>query len=51
MPKITAKYINIYLKIDLTVTWSLPRARTMLKEQGANDASRAANLYLFIGNT
>jgi len=50
MPKIIAKYINIYLKIDLIVTRSLI-APGKDHAEGANDAYRAASLHLFIGNT
>jgi len=50
MPKIIAKYINIYLKIDSIVTRSLIAPGPDHAAEGANDASRAASLHLFIGD-
>jgi len=44
MPKIIAKYINIYLKFG-SIVGGPDNA------EKANDSSRAANFYLFTGNT
>jgi len=52
MPKIIAKYINIYLKIDSIVTQCLiAPGPDPDHAEGANNASLAAGLHLFIGNT
>jgi len=53
MPEIIAKYINIYLKIHSIVTRSLIAPGPDYAEARSynNDASWAASLHLFIGNT